>query len=418
MADIKPFKALRPVSELVSAVSSPPYDVIEPKEAAEVIRRNPYSFLKVIKPEALIYPDNKIKYHLLARHAADNLQKMVEQKVMQKESNKCFYIYQQSESSYCRTGIVASLSVRDYQKGIIKRHEKIRVNTWQERVEHILTTKAHTGCPLLVFKSNTCIEELMYEKMNQNNFIYDFISEDGIRNKCWRIHAKDIEPALKRAFEQLESLYIADGHHRVAAAAEVMIRKAKQVPENIRKADNEYTYFPAVLIPHNQIQILGYHRLVKDLNDFSPDSFLSAVRNNFKIEKIIPNQSFLPSKKHEFGMNLLGQWYKLSVRKNNINESKSVVKQLDVSILQENILAPLLGIKDPQKSRVIDFIGGKESLYHINKEIQQGAKLAFTLYPTSIDELMLVSDNNEIMPPKSTWIEPKLRSGIFTHLCD
>jgi len=417
MVEIKTLKALRPVPELVSFVSSPPYDVISPKEAAEVIKRNPYSFLQVIKPEALIFPDNKINYHELARRAADNLQKIIEQKVMQEESEKCFYIYQQSDSSYCRTGIVASLSVNDYQKGIIKRHEKVRMNTWQERVEHILTTKAHTGCPLLVFKSNAYIEGLIYKEMLRSNPIYDFISEDGIRNKCWRIHAKDIETSLKKAFQEVESLYIADGHHRVAAAAEALKQKATREQENLSKADNEYAYFPAVLVPHNQIQILGYHRLVKDLKDFSPESFLSAVGRSFKINKITPNQNFLPSKKHEFGMNLLGQWYKLTLNKNIINENQSVVEQLDVSILQENILAPLLGIKDPQKSKEIDFVGGKKSLSYINKEIQQGVKLAFTLYPTSIDELILVSDNNKIMPPKSTWIEPKLRSGIFAHLC-
>ncbi len=415
MAEIKPFKALRPAPELISAVNSPPYDVISRTKAAELIKRNPNSFLKVIKPEATVSADKNIAYHELALRAARNLRELIDLKIMAVDSERCFYIYQQSNGSYQRTGIVVNLSVDDYQKGLIKKHEKIRLNTWQERVEHIYTTRAHTGCPLIIFKSNSLIEELIYQEMIKKNIIYDFISEDGIRNSCWKINREDIIFSLSSAFQDVRSLYIADGHHRVAAAAEVMKIK-RQEQKNSKKQDDEYAYFPAVLIPHNQIRILGYHRLLKDLNRLSADCFLSKMRKTFEIERLTPNQPFLPSEKHEIGMNLTGQWYRFYVKENNTKINQPIINNLDVFLLQDQVLGPLLGIKDSQKSNKVEFIGGKDALLQINKKIQQGAKLAFTLYPTSVDDLMAVSDNKRIMPPKSTWVEPKLRSGIFVHL--
>jgi uncharacterized protein (DUF1015 family) len=415
MAEIKPFKALRPTSELVSTVNSSPYDVISRNEAAEVIKRNPNSFLKVIKPEATVPIDKNITYHELALKAARNLRELIDLKIMAVDSERCFYIYKQNNGSYQRTGIVANLSIDDYQKGLIKKHEKIRLDTWQERVEHIYTTRAHTGCPLIIFKSNSHIEELMFQEMIKKNILYDFVSEDGIRNSCWKINREDILFSLSSAFQHVRSLYIADGHHRVAAAAEVMKIKRQKQKKN-KEQDNEYAYFPAVLIPHNQIRILGYHRVVKDLNKFSAECFLSKMRKIFKVEKLTPNQPFLPSEKHEIGMNLTGQWYRFFAKDNDIKVNECIINNLDVSLLQNQVLDPILGIKDSQKSNMVEFIGGKNALVQINKKIQQGAKLAFTLYPTSVDDLMAVSDNKGIMPPKSTWVEPKLRSGIFVHL--
>ncbi len=415
MAEIKPFKALRPTSELVSTVNSSPYDVISRNEAAEVIKRNPNSFLKVIKPEATVPIDKNITYHELALKAARNLRELIDLKIMAVDLERCFYIYKQNNGSYQRTGIVANLSIDDYQKGLIKKHEKIRLDTWQERVEHIYTTRAHTGCPLIIFKSNSHIEELMFQEMIKKNILYDFVSEDGIRNSCWKINREDILFSLSSAFQHVRSLYIADGHHRVAAAAEVMKIKRQKQKKN-KEQDNEYAYFPAVLIPHNQIRILGYHRVVKDLNKFSAECFLSKMRKIFKVEKLTPNQPFLPSEKHEIGMNLTGQWYRFFAKDNDIKVNECIINNLDVSLLQNQVLDPILGIKDSQKSNMVEFIGGKNALVQINKKIQQGAKLAFTLYPTSVDDLMAVSDNKGIMPPKSTWVEPKLRSGIFVHL--
>ncbi len=415
MAEVKPFKALRPATELISIVNSSPYDVISRGEAVEVIKRNPYSFLKVIKPEATVSPDKNMSYHKLALRAASNLQELIDRKVMVLESEPCLYIYQQSNGSYQRTGIVANLSVDDYQKGLIKKHEKIRLNTWQERVEHIRITRAHTGCALIIYKQNSYIERLIYKGMVAKNAIYDFISDDGVRNCCWKINQEDIILSLSNAFQKINSLYIADGHHRVSAAAEVMKIK-KQEQNNTEKQDNEYAYFPAVLIPHHQIRILGYHRLVKGLDGFSPDFFLSKLKERFEIQRLTSNQPFLPFKKHEFGMNLAGYWYRLYAKENIIKECQSIVDKLDVSILQSFIFDSLLDINNSQKSKKLEFFGGKNAFSELENGMQKDAGIAFTLYPTSVDEVMKVSDNKEIMPPKSTWVEPKLRSGVFVHL--
>jgi uncharacterized protein (DUF1015 family) len=418
MARIRPFKALRPKNDRVNEINSPPYDVVSEEEALEIVRRNPNSFLKVIKPEIMRYSDKELPYSKLAKQAGKTLRDLIDNKVIVKEKENCLYIYQQRNGNYQRNGIVACLSVHDYVKKIIKDHEKVRVLTWQERVQHINETKAHTGCAMVIYQDNSYIEKLVKKEMVEKNVIYDFISDDGIRNCCWKINKAKTIDAFREAFNDIENLYIADGHHRVAAAVEVakMEHRKKNDNDNIEFDDNEYAYFPAVLIPQNQIKILGYHRLIKDLEGFSPDTFLSKLENYFYIEKINSNKPFLPLQKGVFGMNLASQWYKVSTSRRILKESKDVINQLDVSILQNWVLNPLLGIKDPQKSKKLEFIGGKDALDKLEKRIQEGANIVFTLFPTSIEEVISVSNNNQIMPPKSTWFEPKLRSGIFVHL--
>ena len=416
MAEIKSFKALRPETEFVSKVNSLPYDVISRNEAAKVIKRNPDSFLKVTKPEAAVPLKKALPYSQLAARAAENLKDLIERRIMVKEQQPCLYIYQQISSSYQRIGLVACLSTKDYQKGLIKQHEKIRVKTWQERVQHIGITRAHTGCALMIYRHNSFIEDLVQQEMVTKNKLYDFISSDGVRNCCWRIMQEKSITQLINAFKTIQCLYIADGHHRIAAAVEVaQIESQKQKGKPGIDLNEEYSFFPAVLIPHNQIRILGYHRLIKDLDRFSPDGFLDKLKTNFELEKITSNQSFLPTRKHEFSMNLIGQWYRLFFKVNCINEGQTIIDCLDVSILQNQVLNPLLGIKDPQKSREVEFIGGINALSELENKIKQGARLAFTIYPISVDEVIKVSDNKDIMPPKSTWFEPKLRSGIFVH---
>lgn len=415
MADIKPFKALRPKAEFISTISCLPYDVISRKEAADVIKRFPDSFLKVVKPESTISMHKSLSSMELAKIAARNLNDFIKRKILVEDQERCFYIYQQSNASFQRTGIVACLSVEDYKKGLIKPHEKIRMNTWQERVQHIRVTRAHTGCALVIYRSDSFIEEMTQKEMVIRNLIYDFISDDGIRNCCWRINQENIIVSLQNAFQNIDSLYIADGHHRVAAAveaADIEVREQK----GSKKLNNRYAYFPAVLIPHDQICILGYHRLLKGLNGFSPDVFLQRLRTIFKVKKISPNQTYFPTQRHEFGMNLDGEWYSLSIDNCEMLDNESLIGQLDVSILQNQVLDPLLGIRDPQRSERVDFIGGNVVLFQIENGIQQGARIIFTLYPVSVDDVIKISDQQEIMPPKSTWFEPKLRSGIFVHL--
>jgi uncharacterized protein (DUF1015 family) len=420
MARIRPFKALRPKNDKVNEVNSPPYDVVSKDEALEIVKRNPYSFLKVIKPEIMNCSDKVLPYPELAKQAAKNLKDLIDNKVLAKEKENCLYIYQQRNGNYQRNGIVACLSVHDYVKKVIKDHEKVRVLTWQERVQHINETKAHTGCAMVIYQDNSYIEKLVKKEMIEKNIIYDFISDDGIRNCCWKINKTKTIEAFREAFNDIENLYIADGHHRVSAAVEVakMEHRKKKDNNNIEFDDNEYAYFPAVLIPQNQIEILGYHRLIKDLEEFYPNSFLSKLEEHFYIEKINSNKPYLPSQKGEFGMNLDGQWFKVFISEKILKETEDIINKLDVSILQNWVLNPLLGIKNPQKSKKIDFIGGKYALQRLEKEIQLGANIAFTLFPTSIEEIIAVSNNNQIMPPKSTWFEPKLRSGIFVHLCE
>jgi len=415
VVEIKPFRALRPKAEFISTISCLPYDVVSRKEAADVLKMFPDSFLKVVKPESTVPIQKNLSPHGLAKIAARNLNNLKKRNIMVAEQEPCFYIYQQSSGSYQRTGIVTCLSVKDYQKGLIKKHEKIRIKTWQERVQHIQVTRAHTGCALIFYRSDSCIEEMIQKEMSIRNLIYDFVSDDGVRNCCWRINQDDMIIALKNAFRNIHSLYIADGHHRIAAAAEVNQVESRE-RKSTKGSDGEYAYFPAVLIPDHQINILGYHRLIKNIHGFSPDCFLQKLGKKFKVEKMTSNQPFLPFKKHEFGMNLADQWYQLSIIDNELKESKSMIDQLDVSILQNQIINPLLSIINSQESRKINFIGGKDVLSKLSKNLRQGTNIVFTLYPTSVNEVMKVADNRGIMPPKSTWFEPKLRSGIFVHL--
>ncbi len=419
MVYIKPFRALRPKEDLVSKVNSPPYDIISKEEARSVIEHNPYSFLKVVKPETTIQEAENISDSQLAEIAARNLQEMIRQKIFLQDENECFYLYSQSNEIYQRMGLVVCLSAEDYLKGIIKKHENINTETYQQRVSHIMKTKTHTGCILVLYKSNGGIEELLKQEAGNKKPIYEFESEDGIKNCCWQIQKKEIIFTLIKAFQDISSLYIADGHHRAAAAVEVarlLKSQQKKSQDNEKKVMEEYMYFPAVLIPDNQIHISAYHRVVRIPLDFNKDDFINRLAQIFKIEKISPNHPFLPSTKHEFGMNMSGQWYRLLIKEGILHKEESdITSRLDVSILQEMVLHPLLGIKYPQQNNVIEFIGGVNSLLKIEERIEQEAVIVFTLFPTSVEDVIEISEMEKIMPPKSTWFTPKLRSGIFVH---
>ncbi|MDD3656254.1 MAG: DUF1015 family protein [Atribacterota bacterium] len=421
MVYIKPFKALRPREELVSRVSSLPYDVISKEEARKIIRSNPYSFLKVIKPDATLRRE-KYNSQQLAEIAAENLQEFIRKKILLRDEEDCFYLYRQSKNLYQRTGLVACLSAKDYLRGIIKKHENINMETCDARINHIKVTRAHTGCVLIIYKNNQQIEELLNRETSCKKAIYDFESDDGIKNSCWKIKEKEIIVSLIKAFQNIPSLYIADGHHRAAAAAIVVQLLESRQKEDEEKEENEvkeYMYFPAVLIPDNQVHLLAYHREVTISPKFDNDVFLRDLEQMFQVQKVIPNDPFLPTRKHEFGMNLSGQWYRLLYRRDILSkQDMNIINQLDVSILQDLILNPLLGIGNPPKSNRIEFLGGEISLLQIEERVKQGSIIAFTLYPTSVNEVIEISEMQQIMPPKSTWFEPKVRSGIFVHLFD
>ena len=422
MVNIKPFRALRPVKELVSQVSSPPYDVIDSKEARTILNRNPYSFLQVIKPEITIEQENDLHSSQLATIAADNFQKLLEQNIFLEEKKKCLYLYQQDDGICKRIGLVACLTMDDYLKGVIKKHENINIKPFQEREEHIKHTGAHTGCVLIFYKSNQYIEGLLNQEMSSKNEIYSFESDDGIATICWRIEEKETIHSLVNIFQNIENLYIADGHHRAAAAVRVgQSLKSQRTPVMGKEdeLDEEFMYFPAVLIPEEQMRILGYHRLVELPKGFVRKNFMESLEHLFLIEKKVPNRPFLPARRNEFGMCLEGQWYILALKNYVLNEYESdIVGQLDVSILQNRVLNPLLDIKDPRKSDRIEFIGGQNALEKIKQVSKKFSSITFTLFPTSTKEIIKISDRNLVMPPKSTWFEPKLRSGIFVHRFD
>lgn len=419
MVFIKPFKALRPKEEMVSLVNSPPYDIVSQDEARRVIKSNPYSFLKIVKPEADLSEGQILSGYQLSEIAAKNLLTFVSQGIMKKDEKDSFYLYSQDNDIYKRTGLVACLSVEEYLNGIVKKHEKINLEPYQGRIEHIKRTKAHTGCILTIYQSNNQIDELVNVEIN-NKPLYDFKSDDGVENRCWQIKEKNTILLLKEIFQSVKNLYIADGHHRAAAAAEVaQLIKSKNIKDIKCKMaeEEEYMFFPAVLIPHNQIHISAYHRVVKMPSGFVKDVFIKEIEKFFHVEKNVTNIPFFPDKKHVFGMNISGQWYKLTFIENSFNGSRDdVVSLLDVSILQDLILNPLLGIENPQKNDRIDFIGGdNRASGKIDEKIKQGSFIIFTLFPTSVEEVIKISDLGQIMPPKSTWFEPKVRSGVFVH---
>ncbi len=420
MVTIRPFKALRPKEDLVHKVNSPPYDVISRDEARMVINNNPYSFLQVVKPEATVIPERYLSSFRLAEVAAKNLKKLIREKIFLRDEVDSFYLYGQSNDICQRTGLVACLSVEDYQSGVIKRHEHIDLEVSQERAYHIIVTKAHTGCVLVVYKNNPHIEELLQQVITSEEQIYHFKSDDGVVNTCWRIKEKKVIDSLITTFRQVAFLYIADGHHRAAAAvqaAQFWKTKLKKDEQKEEYAGEEYSYFPALLVPHDQIRILPYHRIVRIFPGLVQEDFLEQLNRHFQVEIINSHIPFLPSQKHEFGMNLCGQWYRLLYKEDvNSRPDSDIIAQLDVTILQNQILKPLLGIGNLQQKNRIEFIGGKQALPQIEDRIRQGSVIVFTLFPISIEEVIKVGQQEQIMPPKSTWFEPKVRSGVFIHL--
>lgn len=419
MAVIKPFKSLRPKEGSVEEVSSLPYDIIGREKARHIIDINPYSFLRVIKPEAALEQGVRKTDLQLAKIGAKNLQEFIERKVLIREDKDCFYLYRQSKNLYHRIGLVACLSVKDYREGVIKRHENVNIKTYQGRVSHIKTSKTHTGCILVVYKSNKKIENLIAGAATDKNIIYDFKSDDSFENVCWRIDQEEIIQSFIRSFQPIRSLYIADGHHRAAAAAEVsQLIESEKEKDKERETDNtrEHMFFPAVLIPHTQIRILAYHRLVNIASDFDQKDFFMKLQNIVQITQLISDNPFFPAEKNEFGMNISGKWYHLKLKENILNKQcDNIIDRLDVSLLQQLVLQPLLGIRNPQKNDRLEFIGGEDAAAVITEKAKQQTAVIFTLFPTSMDDVIEVSEREQVMPPKSTWFEPKVRSGIFIH---
>lgn len=411
---IRPFNALRPRPELASRVAAPPYDVLSREEALAMANGNEYSFLRINKPEIDVDPAMDVYDMRVYQRGAHNLQRFIDEGILQREARKTFYVYKQVMGSHEQIGLVAAASVAAYEDNLIKKHELTRPDKEDDRVNHINTLSAQVGPVFLTYRASPAIDALI-ASIVAGSPEYDFVSEDGNRHILWVVGDDTMVSRIQAAFDQVDCLYVADGHHRSAAAQRV---KELRRNANLQHTGEEsYNYFSTVIFPDNQMQILDYNRVVKDLNGLDQYDFLSRIQLFFKVRNS-DQGAVRPRHEHEFTMYLGGQWYVLQALVGLWDEN-DLVKRLDVSILQNNLLSPVLGIEDPRRDKRIDFVGGIRGLEALEKRVDSGeCKVAFALYPTSIESLMAVADASEVMPPKSTWFEPKLKSGLFVHVLD
>jgi uncharacterized protein (DUF1015 family) len=401
MAIVNPFKALRPQPQFAPKVASPPYDVLNSQEAKIAARGNPHSFLHITKSEIDLPEKTEIHSTEVYERAKENLSAFIQRGILFREDKACFYIYQLIMNGRSQTGLVGVSSIDDYEKGIIKKHEFTRPEKEQDRINHIKTTRAQTGNVFLAYRNVEEIDQAINKWKSTHDPVYDFIADDGVSHAIWVINSDAVTASLKKLFkEKVPATYIADGHHRAASAAKVRL----QVEEN---------YFLTTLFPANELKIMDYNRVVKDLNGLEPADFIEKLRENFEVEQV--QEAFAPQELHQFGMYLKGKWFKLVAKPNTFSDDPIGV--LDVTILSNNILDKLLGIQDQRTDKRIDFVGGIRGLAELEKRVNSGEmQVAFSLYPVSIEQLFDIADSGNVMPPKSTWFEPKLRDGLLTHI--
>ncbi len=410
MSDIRPFRALRPLPELAAQVAAPPYDVISSQEARQLAEGKPYSFLHINKPEIDLPPEVDLSDDRVYAQGARNLRRFIAEGVFLREAEPRFYVYQQTMGNHVQAGVVAAVSVAEYDAGLIKRHELTRKDKEDDRTRHVDELNANDEPVFLTYRQVAAIDALL-DQVRGSAPLYDFVAEDGIGHTVWVV-PPELSSSLQGAFHQVPALYVADGHHRTAAAARVGRERKAKNPHH--RGDEPYNYFMAVLFPHNQLKILDYNRVVKDLGGLAPEAFVAKVAEKFTVVK---TNNGRPAKPHQFGMYLKGQWYRLEAIPGTFR-GDDPIGSLDVSILQENLLAPILGIVDPRTDKRIDFIGGIRGLASLEARVAEGWAVAFALYPTSLEQVMAVADAGLIMPPKSTWFEPKLRSGLLVRTLD
>ncbi len=408
MAVVKPFYCVRPAKELAGRVAALPYDVYSRKEARQAAKEQEFSFLKIDRPETQFPEDADMYSETVYRKAKQLLEQWVLDGVFIEEKEQSFYIYRLTMNGRSQTGVVSCCSIDDYLSGAIKKHENTREEKERDRICHIDITDAHTGPIFLTYRAEDGIAKLVDETVRQKP-LYDFVSEDGIGHTVWKVSDSDLISKMEQAFEKIPVLYIADGHHRAASGVKVGLKRRKEHPGYT--GQEPFNFFLAVLFPDEELEILPYNRVVKDLNGLDKEQFLKLVREKFEIEKI--GAGAVPGQKGRFGMFLEGEWYMLTAKEESV--STDPVKGLDVSILQDYLLAPILGITDPRTDSRIEFIGGIRGIKELERRVDQDMKAAFSMYPTSMEELLNVADAGLLMPPKSTWFEPKLRSGLFIH---
>ena len=411
MANIRSFKGLRALPELVKQISALPYDVMDTEEARVILEENPLSFLSVTKSAATFPVGIDEHDPKVYARAKENLDKYIELGQMKQDSKPCYYIYRQQMGAYIQIGLVAAASVQEYRDNAIKKHELTRTDKEQDRVNHIMATKAQTGCVFLAYKSRGEVDALLIKYMSNHNPVYDFVADDSIKHTLYVVDEPLKIAEITKLFGQVPCLYIADGHHRSAAALRVADVLSKR-PE--QSGQEEYNSFLAVIFPDNMLHILDYNRMVKDLNGLTSSELMEKIEEKFIINETIQDPK--PKRIHTFGMYLEGRWFILEAKKGTFMTDNPIAA-LDVSILQENLLQPILGINDPRTDNRIAFVGGIRGLKELEKKVNNGEYMvAFAMYPTSMEELMTVADQGLIMPPKSTWFEPKLRDAMVVHL--
>ena len=412
MAVIRKFKAIRPTSEMAEAVAALPYDVVNSEEAREMTKDKPYSFLHVDKAEIDLPVDTDIYSPQVYAKAKENLDKLVSDGILVQDNKPMLYVYELTMDGRSQTGLVACTSIDEYLNGIIKKHELTREDKEQDRIRHVDICNANTGPIFLAYRTVDEISAII-ENVKKNAPVYDFTAEDGIKHRAWVIDNDETANKLIELFKAVPNLYIADGHHRNASAAKVGLKRRAEHPDYT--GDEEFNYYLAVIFPSDQLKIMDYNRVVKDLNGMTSEEFMNELAEKFDIHEADGRAK--PEKQYDFGMYLDKKWYMLTAKENlRVNDA---VAGLDVSILQDNVLIPILGIGDIRTDKRIDFVGGIRGLGELERRVDSGEmKVAFAMYPTSIDQLMTIADENKIMPPKSTWFEPKLRSGLFIHSLD
>ena len=415
MAEIKAFKGLRPPEEIVKKLASRPYDVLNSEEAREEAKGNPYSLLHIIKPEIDLPPETDVHSEPVYEKAKENFMKFREKDWLIQDDDDYLYIYGQTMWGKTQYGLVACASVDDYLKNVIKKHELTRPDKEEDRMKHVRINNANLEPVFFSYPAVKEIDEIIKKHVLENVPEYDFVADDGVGHHFWVIRDKAAIDRLIGLFDEVPSTYVADGHHRTAAAA--LVGKEKRDNNPNHTGDEEYNYFLAVHFPDDQLTIIDYNRVVKDLNGMSEEEFLSKLEKSFALEAK-GNEIYKPGKLHEFSMYLGGKWYAMKAKEGTYDDNDPI-GVLDVTILTNQVLEPLLGIEDLRRSQRIDFVGGIRGLEELRKRVDSGEmKVAFALYPVSMKQLIDIADSGNIMPPKTTWFEPKLRSGLVVHLLD
>lgn len=409
MAQIRPFRAYRPCQGMEERIAALPYDVYNRAEACEVVKKNPESFLAVDRAETQFGEEVDTYADCVYEKADHMLREKIQEGKFVQDPTPCFYLYELTMDGHSQTGVVGCASIDDYRNNVIKKHENTRADKEEDRIRHVDTCSMQTGPIFLAYRAKEDLKEKIGELKKQAP-VYDFVSEDGIGHRVWVIDNDSDVAMIEEAFGKIPAIYIADGHHRCASAVKVGLKRREQYPDYT--GEEEFNYFLSVIFPDEELRILDYNRVVKDLNGMDAATFLTRIEEYFTVEKK-GQAPYRPTKKGTFGMYLEDEWYCLSAKEKI--KSEDAVEGLDVSLLQNYLLDPILGIKDPKTDKRIDFVGGIRGLGELERRVHADMKVAFSMYPTSIAELFAVADVGRLMPPKSTWFEPKLRSGLFLH---